>query len=170
MKIAVRGWLWIALEISGLNDGDPCHAFRVLIFDPARTHADYEALELREHAGFAGGAYTVKNSAPYAAELFRSDSLALQGKSDSAAAKLLLLKQYTFSPAPNGFEAACEITLKLKEILEKPLAVGIESVINLLSPTQPDPFFETPASRPNPRLSCGLPCPIPRTDDDQQRV
>jgi len=33
----------------------PRHAFRVMIFDPARTHADYEALELREDVGFAGG-------------------------------------------------------------------------------------------------------------------
>src|SRR5882724_4514239 len=37
----------------------PRHAFRVLIFDPARTHADYETLELREDPGFAGGAFTV---------------------------------------------------------------------------------------------------------------
>jgi alpha-amylase len=82
----------------------------------------------------------------------------------------LLLKQYTFSPAPNGFEAACEITLKLKEILEKPLAVGIESVINLLAPTEPDRFFETPASRHNLRFSGVLPGPILRMEDGWQRV
>src|SRR6202158_3457479 len=97
----------------------PRHAFRVMIFDLARTHADYEALELREDAGFAGGAFAVKSSAPYEAELFRADSLALLGKNESASGKLLLLKQYSFSPAPNGFEAACEITLKFKETLEK---------------------------------------------------
>src|SRR6266446_1475273 len=51
------------------------------------------------------------------------------------------------------FDAACEITLKFKEILEMPLAVGIESVINLLAPTVPDRFFETPAGRHNLRLS-----------------
>src|SRR5439155_5985422 len=113
----------------------PRHAFRVLIFDPARTHADYEALELHEDAGFAGGAYTMKNSAPHEAELFRADSLNFAGKDGSAAAKLLLLKQYSFSPAPNGFEAACEFTLKFKEALEKPVAVGIESIIDFLAPT-----------------------------------
>src|SRR5947207_15211521 len=88
--------------------------------------SDYEILELREDAGFAGGVFTVKNSAPNEAELFRADSLTLQGRTDSASAKLLLLKQYTFSPAPNGFEAACVITLKFKETLEKPVAVGID--------------------------------------------
>ncbi len=148
----------------------PRHAFRVLIFNPSRTHTDYEALELREAAGFAGGVYTVKNSAPYEAELFRADSLALQGKSDSAAAKLLLLKQYTFSPAPNGFEAACEITLKFKETLEKPVAVGIESIINLLAPTEPDRFFETPAGKKNLRFSGALPGPILRMEDGWQRL
>src|SRR6184192_4557595 len=131
----------------------PRHAFRILIFDPDRTHADYEILELREDAGFAGGVFTVKNSAPNEAELFRADSLALQGKTDSASSKLLLLKQYTFSPATNGFEATCVITLKLKDILEKPVAVGIESVINLLAPTEPDRFFETPLGKKNLRFS-----------------
>ena len=148
----------------------PRHAFRVLIFDPTRTHTDYEALELREDAGFAGGVYTVKNSAPYEAELFRADSLTLLGKSESATAKLLLLKQYSFSPAPNGFEAACEISFKFKEILPKPLAVGIESVINLLAPAEPDRFFETPAGKKNLRFSGVLPGPILRMEDGWQRV
>ena len=148
----------------------PRHAFRVLIFDPARTHADYEALELREDAGFAGGAFTVKNSAPHEAELFRADSLTLLGKNESATGKLLLLKQYSFSPAPNGFEAACEITLKFKETLEKAVAVGIESVINLLAPTEPDRFFETPDGKKNLRFSGVLPGPILRMEDGWQRV
>ena len=148
----------------------PRHAFRVMIFDPDRTHADYEILELREDAGFAGGVFTVKNSTPNEAELFRADSLTLQGKTDSASSKLLLLKQYTFSPAPNGFEATCVITLKFKETLEKPLAVGIESVINLLAPTEPDRFFETPLGKKNLRFSGSMPGPILRMEDGWQRV
>ncbi|HYT24468.1 MAG TPA: alpha-amylase/4-alpha-glucanotransferase domain-containing protein [Candidatus Polarisedimenticolia bacterium] len=148
----------------------PRHAFRVMIFDPDRTHADYEILELREHPGFAGGVFTIKNSAPNEAELFRADSLMLQGKTDSASGKLLLLKQYTFTPAANGFEAACVITLKFKEILEKPVAVGIESVINLLAPTEPDRFFETPLGKKNLRFSGSMPGPILRMEDGWQRV
>jgi hypothetical protein len=147
----------------------PRHAFRVLIFDPARTHADYEALELREDPGFAGGAFTVKSSAPHEAELFRSDSLTLPDKTASAA-KLLLLKQYSFSPAAHAFEVACEITLKLKEVLERPLTVGIESVINLLAPSEPDRFFETPLGKKNLRFSGSMPGPILRMEDGWQRV
>jgi 4-alpha-glucanotransferase len=147
----------------------PRHAFRVLIFDPARTHADYEALELREDPGFAGGAFTVKSSAPGEAELFRAGSLTPQSNEESASSKLLLLKQYSFRPAPNGFEASCELTLKFKETLE-PVAVGIESVINLLAPAEPDRFFETPAGRQNLRFSGVLPGSILRMEDGWQRV
>ena len=148
----------------------PRHAFRVLLFDPSRTHADYETLELQEDAGFAGGAFTVKNSAPNDAELFRADSLTLHGKTEAAAPKLLLVKQYSFGPAPNGCEVACEIRLKFKEPLEKPLAVGIESIVNLLAPTEPDRFFETPTARMNLRFSGALPGPILRMEDGWQRV
>jgi hypothetical protein len=148
----------------------PRHAFRVLLFDPARTHADYEALELQEDASFAGGAFTVKNSAPHDAEIFRADSLTLHGKTETTAPKLLLIKQYSFSSGPHGCEVACEITLKLKEPLEKPLAVGIESVINFLAPAELDRFFETPTGRVNLRFSGTLPAPILRMEDGWQRV
>ena len=148
----------------------PRHAFRILFFDPARTHADYENLELREDAGFAGGAFTVKSSTPNDAELFRADSLLVHGKSETSAPKLLLLKQFTFGPAPRGCEVACEVSLKLKEPLEKPVAIGIESIVNLLAPTEPDRFFETPAGRQNLRFSGKLPGPILRMEDGWQRL
>ena len=148
----------------------PRHAFRVLLFDPARKHADYEALELQEHAGFAGGAFTVKNSAPHEAELFRADSLTLQARTEAAAPKLLLIKQFSFGPGPHGCEVGCEITLKLKEPLEKPVAVGLESILNFLAPSEPDRFFETPTGHKNLRFSGTLPAPILRMEDGWQRV
>jgi hypothetical protein len=148
----------------------PRHAFRVMIFDPSRTHADYEALELREDAGFAGGAFTVKSSAPHDAELFRADSLLLHGKTEASAPKVLLTKQYSFGPAPRGCEVACEISLKLKEPFEKPVAIGIESVVNFLAPAEPDRFFDTPAGRHNLRFSGSLPAPLLRMEDGWQRV
>ena len=148
----------------------PRHAFRVMIFDPSRSHADYEALELREDAGFAGGAFTVKNSNPNNTELFLSGPLTLHGKNAVSEPKLLLIKQYSFGPAPNGCEVACEIGLKLNEPLEMPVAIGIESVINFLAPTEPDRFFETPTGRVNLRFSGSLPGPILRMEDGWQRV
>jgi 4-alpha-glucanotransferase len=148
----------------------PRHAFRILIFDPSRTQADYETLELREDAAFAGSAYTVKSSAASSAEMFCADSLLVHDKTKAAAPRLLLFKSFSFNPCPSGFEVACEIQLKLKELLEKPVAVGIESIINLLAPTEPDRFFETPDGRTNLRFSGALPAPILRMEDGWQRV
>ena len=148
----------------------PRHAFRILIFDPSRTQADYETLELREDAGFAGGVFTLKNSAALNADLFRADSLHLRDKAEPVAPKLLLFKHFSFNSLQDGFEVACEIQLKLKELLEKPVAVGIESIINLLAPTEPDRFFETPDGRTNLRFSGTLPAPILRMEDGWQRV
>jgi 4-alpha-glucanotransferase len=148
----------------------PRHAFRVLIFDPSRTQTDYEALELREDAAFAGGAFSIKNSAASGAELFFAGSLLLHYKSKATAPRLLLFKNFSFNPCPHGFEVACEIRLKCKELLEKPVAVGMESIINLLAPNEPDRFFETPAGRRNLRLSGVLPAPILRIEDGWQRV
>ena len=148
----------------------PRHAFRVLLFDPSRTHADYEALELQEDAGFAGGPFTVKISDPHNAELFRTGTLTLEGKIDTSAVKLSLVKQYSFSPAPKGCEVGCELVLRVKELPRKPFAVGIESIVNLLAPAEPDRFFETPAGRVNLRFSGALPGPILRMQDGWQRV
>src|SRR6202008_206559 len=47
----------------------PRHAFRLFLFDPRRTHADYEALELHEGKEFCGGAYHVAHSSASGAEL-----------------------------------------------------------------------------------------------------
>jgi hypothetical protein len=148
----------------------PRHAFRVLLFDPSRTHADYESLELREDAGFAGGAFVVNSSDAHGAELHRADSLALHGKTEESAVSLSLIKQFSFSPAPHGCEVGCEIILRFKEPPAKPFAVGIESIVNLLAPAEPDRFFETPTGRMNLRFSGSLPGPILRMEDGWQRV
>jgi 4-alpha-glucanotransferase len=146
------------------------HAFRILIFDPSRTHADYETLELREDAGFAGDAFTIKYSDPHDVELFRTGSLAFHGKKEASAPKLLLIKQFSFGPSPAGCEVACEITLKLKQPFTTPIAIGIESIVNLLAPAETDRFFLAPTGRVNLRYSGTLPGPILRMEDGWQRI
>jgi 4-alpha-glucanotransferase len=146
----------------------PRHAFRILLFDPARTHADYEALELREEAGFAGGAYQVRSSAAHDVELYREEILTGFSRKNAELPVLTLIKRYTFGPAPRGCEIGCEIGIKLKEPLDKRMAVGIESVINLLAPSEPDRFFDTPGGRHNLRFSGSLPGPVLRLEDGWQ--
>jgi 4-alpha-glucanotransferase len=148
----------------------PRHSFRVLLFDPLRTHAQYEILQLEEHAGFAGGAFQVRTSAAHDAELLRADSLVPTAGEAPDSAQLLLTKRFSFGPAPRGCEVACEINLKWKQPLEKSIAIGIESVINLLAPAEPDRFFETPSGPRNLRFSGTLPAPQLRMEDGWQRV
>ena len=112
----------------------------------------------------------MKSTAPHDAELFRAHYRLLHGKTEASAPKVLLTKQYSFGPAPRGCEVACEISLKLKEPFEKPVAIGIESVVNFLAPAEPDRFFDTPAGRHNLRFSGSLPAPLLRMEDGWQRV
>jgi alpha-amylase len=148
----------------------PRHSFRVLLFDLARTHAEYEMLQLDEHPGFAGGAFQVCTSAEHDAELLRADNLAPTAGEDSDSPRLLLTKRFSFGPAPRGCEVACELNLKLKQPLEKSIAVGIESIINLLAPAEPDRFFETSSGPRNLRFSGTLSAPQLRMEDGWQRV
>ncbi len=148
----------------------PRHAFRLLLFDPARTHADYEALELQEDPGFAGGEFAADDWETQNAELTREGVLAWQGSPSAAGVELFVTKHFSFGPAPHGCEVACEVRMQLKAPLEKPLAIGLESVVNLLAPTEPDRFFETQGGPQNLRFSGALPGPILRMEDGWQRL
>ena len=148
----------------------PRHAFRVLLFDPNRTRNEYESLLLQEDSGFAGGTFHVKSCSAHEAELFRQDELKAFAKRGAAAPQLSLWKRFSFGPAPQGCEVACEISLKLNQPLADPVAIGIESVINLLAPFEPDRFFETPKGPQNLRFSGILPAPLLRMEDGWQRV
>jgi 4-alpha-glucanotransferase len=146
------------------------HAFRLFLFDPARTHAEYESLSLQEDPGFAGGHFRVRSSFAQDPELSRAGALAWHGRESGFGTRLSVTKQFSFGPAPRGCEVACEIKITLDTPLEKPIAIGVESVINLLAPTEPDRFFETPSGPQNLRFSGTLPAPALRMEDGWQRL
>ena len=52
----------------------PRHAFRLFIFDPALTHAHYDALDLHEGKQFAGGEFRVVRASANEAELVQEVS------------------------------------------------------------------------------------------------
>src|SRR6202023_3569783 len=84
----------------------PRHTFRLFLFDPARTHADYENLELQEDPGFAGGPFLVARAAERAAELVREAPLVSHG-TEGSGPRLSISKLFSFGPAPRGCEVAC---------------------------------------------------------------
>jgi hypothetical protein len=142
------------------------HAFRILIFAPSRKHADYESLQLQEDAGFAGGEYTVRSSGPHEVEIVREAILPTK----DGDVLFSLTKRFSFGPAPRGCEVACEVGIKLKQPLDRAMILGIESIVNLLAPTEGDRFFETAEGPRNLRFSGELPGPILRMEDGWQRV
>jgi alpha-amylase len=145
----------------------PRHAFRILIFDPKRTLADYESLQLHEDAGFAGEAYTVLRTSTHDAEFVREADLAAGAGSGP---RLSLTKRFSFGPAVTGCEVACELGLKLKAPLDRPVIIGLESIINLLAPAEPDRFFDLPGDRRNLRFSGEVAGPLLRMEDGWQRI
>jgi 4-alpha-glucanotransferase len=147
----------------------PRHTFRLFLFDPTRTQGDYENLELQEDPGFAGGSFQVARATGRDAELVRDSTLAWHGK-DQGGPALSVSKLFSFGPAPRGCEVACEVKIALPSALDRPLAVGIESVVNLLAPTEPDRFFMAPGGPETLRFSGCLPGPTLRMEDGWQRL
>jgi hypothetical protein len=146
------------------------HTFRIFLFDRSRTPADYEALTLQEDPGFAAGAFTVERSTPQTAELVRNAAWALPGDTSAVPADLGIAKHLSFGPAQHGCEIACELRVKFKQRVDRPLAVGLESVVNMLAPAASDRFFETPEGPQSLRFTGALPGPTLRMEDGWQRV
>jgi 4-alpha-glucanotransferase len=145
------------------------HAFRILVFSPKRTQADYESLQLQEDASFAGGEFSVRSSGPHQAELYRQTVIGGNQGTDEAVS-VDITKRFSFGPAPNGCEISCEVGLKLKQPVDRAVVVGIETVINLLAPTESDRFIETVAGPQGLRFSGELPAPILHMQDGGQKL
>ena len=145
------------------------HAFRILVFSPKRTQADYESLQLQEDASFAGGEFSVRSSGPHQAELYRQTGIGGNQGTDEAVS-VDITKRFSFGPAPNGCEISCEVGLKLKQPVDRAVIVGIETVINLLAPTESDRFIETVSGPQGLRFNGELPAPILHMQDGWQKL
>jgi alpha-amylase len=151
-------------------DRFPRHSFRILLFDPSRTHSDYDALQLTELPAVAGGAFQIRNSSAASAELVFDQPLPEFAANPTNPPRLRIIKRFLFGPAPNGCEVSCDVAVSLSKTLSKPLLFGIESVINFLAPADSDRFFETPSGPQNLRFSGSLPGPLLRMEDGWQRI
>jgi 4-alpha-glucanotransferase len=146
------------------------HAFRVFLFDPSQTHAEYENLRMQEVAQVSNGNYLLRSSAANYADLRLECDLLEQGSEGAKPPHLAVTKLFLFGPAPQGCEVSCDLSLALSAPSGKPLALGVESIINFLAPTEPDRFFETPAGPQNLRFSGVLPGPLLRVEDGWQKM
>jgi 4-alpha-glucanotransferase len=146
------------------------HAFRLLFFEPSRTSGDYEKLQLKELCGPASGDFEIRHSSANYAVLVHESILPEYATDSANPPRMLITKHFLFGPAPQGCEVSCDVSFTLTSPLSAPLGLGVESVINLLAPTEPDRFFETPAGHQNLRFSGTLPAPLLRLEDGWQRL
>jgi hypothetical protein len=128
------------------------NAFRLLLFAPGKTHADYEALQLQESAAFAGGDYSVESASADEVQLSKEAPLVQLIAGADPESILSTIKILQFENKEHGFEVRCRIELALKGAAPEPavpvqFTVGLETVINLLAPDVPDRFIEFAAGR-----------------------
>jgi alpha-amylase len=146
------------------------HSFRLLFFDSSRTFGDYETLELNELASLAAGVFQIRSSSANCADLVLEKAIPEFAADPANPPSLIITKHFLFGSAPQGCEVSCDVSFTLSGPSGRPVRFGVESVVNLLAPNEPDRFFETPTGRRNLRFSGTLPGPILRMEDGWQRL
>lgn len=121
----------------------PRHAFRLLLFTNGKTFADYDAIRLEESAAFAAGTYATKKSAD--GEIAFALEAPLDISSGYVGPSLKISKEFVFAPTSGGFRIRCR--LRLQVVGQSPRSLlqfqaGLEIVINLLAPNEPDRYIE----------------------------
>jgi len=122
------------------------HAFRLLVFSPAKTYQDCAAIKLEENAALAGGNYRIAEISQTSARLMSEDS------ADWPAEKL-----FTFAATPDGFDVTCDVALRRAAPGAASVLVGIETIVNFLAPATPDRYFESSGLRYPLRWAAAIP-------------
>jgi len=122
------------------------HAFRLLVFSPAKTYQDCAAIKLEENAALAGGNYRIAEISQTSARLVSEDS------ADWPAEKL-----FTFAATPDGFDVTCQVALRRAAPGAASVLVGIETIVNFLAPAAPDRYFESSGLRYPLRWAAAVP-------------
>lgn len=146
------------------------HSFRLLLFSADKTHADYQALRLDEWAAFAGGDYAITSASAEAIELVHEAPLSAPKHALSNSPVLRATKIFTFAAAAKSCEISCDLALAHNGSTSVQLTVGLESVINLLAPHEPDRYFEFGGTRHALRWSAAVTASELRMVDGWQKV
>ncbi|MGH9774764.1 MAG: alpha-amylase/4-alpha-glucanotransferase domain-containing protein [Candidatus Acidiferrales bacterium] len=141
------------------------HAFRLLVFDAAKTQQDYEMLRLEEDALLAGGDYEAVDARAKRVRVRLADSnaAALQGA-------LRAEKTFTFAERRNGFDVQCDFAVTTSAAGTRQAKIGMETVINLLAPEAADRYFEAGGKRHALRWSAATPASHLRIVDEWQKI
>jgi hypothetical protein len=156
----------------------PRNMFRLLLFANGKTQADFEALQLDEHAIFAGGDYRIKRATPQEVMLIAEAPLAGMSAGAGSGSNLRVEKTLKFEPSEKGFDVTCRLDLArtnpgpdaVGTDAPSSFMVGLEVVLNLLAPNVPDRYFEFPSGREPLEWSGVVQGPRLRVTDQWQNV
>ena len=137
----------------------PRHSFRLLLFSPSKTYQDCATVTLEENTELAGGRFRVADVSKTGATLASEESADWPAE-----------KTYTFSRTPQGFEIACDVTVRRTAPGAASVVIGIEIVVNFLAPAAPDRYFESAGQRYPLRWASAVPASSLRLVDEWQKT
>jgi len=154
------------------------NTFRLLLFAPGKTQADYAALRLEESAAFAGGDYRVERATAQEIRLLLEAPLRQVIAEVDPKCVLRAKKVLQFENHEQGFDVRCRIELAPKGSAPpnsgpagaSQFTVGLEIVINLLAPNVPDRYIEFAGERKPLEWSGVVDGPRVRLADEWQNV
>ncbi len=151
----------------------PRHAFRILLFTPWKTHADYEALRLEESAPVAAREYSVVSASPSSVELSYEGPLTegtAGGVTPAKETAIRVRKKFSLSRDAQGFNIGCEISIDHTFTMPLHLLAGVELILNFLAPNESNRYFEVPDGRHPLNWSGSAPGPQLRVADEWQDI
>lgn len=134
------------------------NAFRVLVFGREKTLEDYRELRLEEDAGAAAGMYEAAGAS--------AGEIVLQWKGR----ELRVMKRYFLREGATGAELQCVTVLEWNGNASLDAQVGVEVILNLLAPDEPDRRIEFADAKHPLRWSGIVPGGTVRLVDEWQDV
>lgn len=135
------------------------NSFRLLLFARERTQEEYATLRLNEDGTLAGGRYRIAGSSNSSVTLESQDS-----------ENWLVRKEIVFAPAPAGFDATCNVTVRRTGPGDASVSIGLEVIVNFLAPAEPNRYFEVGGGRHHLRYSAAAPGSALRVVDEWQKA
>jgi 4-alpha-glucanotransferase len=133
----------------------PRTSFRVLLFSQGKQFEDYAAVRLDENAALAGGDYTVRALGEDRIDLFCEAFVESGGASGQC---VQCLKQLSFAhDGSSGAIVSCELELTSGGHQPVRAFLGLEIVVNLLAPSEPDRYFEAGGQKHSLRWAAAVP-------------
>jgi hypothetical protein len=128
----------------------PRHCFRLLLFTAGKTFSDYEALCLEENPAFAGGDYQLGAATPSKVTLSLAAPCNVPIVGNGALRDLQVVKSFDFASAKDSCDVGCQLDLTFPLVASTTpvrLIVGLEIIVNLLAPNEPNRYFEVAGAR-----------------------